>query len=104
MSNDIDGVTQSSLPRVSDTATNRRVTPEKQDNTGGTAPQARQDDTVALTDGARLLERVASQVAEASAVDTARVEQVRTELANGSYTIDDQKIADGILRSDRERG
>jgi flagellar biosynthesis anti-sigma factor FlgM len=35
-------------------------------------------------------------------IDAARVDNVKTAIASGDYVIDAEKIADALLRSDRE--
>lgn len=105
MSNDIDGISPNNLTKIAETAVNRKVDSNRNEQ----PQQAERDsssnaDTVALTDSARALERAESKLSAASSVDTQRVETVRTDIDNGTYKIDDQAIADKILRSDRERG
>jgi negative regulator of flagellin synthesis FlgM len=60
---------------------------------GSAAPQA--DDSVKLTDSAHALHQATSVNAQ-SPVDTAKVEQIRHALANGSYRVDAGKIADRL--------
>lgn len=104
MANEIDGVSKSGLPKISDVTAARRVDGEKTKGGERTASESRGNDTVALTDGARLMQRVESQLAAAGETDPARVEAIKAEIASGDYQIDDREIADKILRSDRERG
>ncbi len=61
-------------------------------------------DTVDLTSGARLLERLEKSLAALPEADPARVEAVKTAIASGDYQIDAGKIADALLRFDREFG
>lgn len=58
-------------------------------------------DSVDLTDGARQLQNLQSAVAATPVVDTSRVAALREAIANGSYRIDPQGIADGLLAQDR---
>lgn len=58
-------------------------------------------DSVDLTDGARQLQDLQAAVAGTPVVDSGRVEALRDAIANGSYTIDPQRIADGLLAQDR---
>lgn len=105
MTNDVNGVSGNGLPKISETASSRKVEQE-------TAPQQQQPgaaqsssaDTVALTDGARLLERVETRLAQAPDVDSVRVEALKAAISEGSYQVDDRAIAEKILRSDQERG
>ena len=69
-------------------------------STGKTATS----DTVELTDRVRLLERLEKAVAELPAIDRARVEAVKADIANGKYQIDVDNIADILLRTDLDLG
>ncbi len=62
------------------------------------------EDTVELTSGAKLLERLEKTLAELPAIDSARVAEVKTAIENGDYQIDADKIAEAMLRIDRELG
>lgn len=104
MANDINGVSKSGLPKITDVSKSRRVEGDERPaaERGGERPAG--NDTVALTDGARLLERVEGKLADAPAVDVQKVESVKAEIADGSYQVDDRAIAEKLLQSDRERG
>ncbi len=65
------------------------------------APLPATGDSVDLTDGARRLQDLQSAVAATPAVDGARVAALREAIASGSYPIDPQRIADGLLAQDR---
>lgn len=58
-------------------------------------------DSVDLTDSARQLQDLQAAVAGTPVVDSGRVEALRDAIANGSYTVDPQRIADGLLAQDR---
>lgn len=75
------------------------------------APSARKDagaigggDTVELTSSARLLERVEKSLAGMPELDASRIEAVRSAIERGDYSIDADRIAEALLRSDRELG
>ncbi|MGB5738942.1 MAG: flagellar biosynthesis anti-sigma factor FlgM [Woeseia sp.] len=61
-------------------------------------------DTVELTSAAKLLEKLEKSLANLPEIDTGRVDAVKTAIANGDYTIDAEKIADALIRIDREFG
>lgn len=61
-------------------------------------------DTVELTSGAKLLERLDKSLASLPEIDPARVEAVKTAIGNGDYTIDADKIANALIRLDKEFG
>lgn len=58
-------------------------------------------DSVKLTDSARQLHDLQGAVAATPVVDSDRVAALREAIANGSYQIDPQRIADGLLAQDR---
>ena len=58
-------------------------------------------DSVDLTDGARQLQDLQAAVAATPVVNSDRVAALREAIANGSYPIDPQRIADGLLAQDR---
>jgi negative regulator of flagellin synthesis FlgM len=57
-------------------------------------------DSVDLTDGARQLRELQSAVAATPVVDNSRVVALREAIANGSYRVNPQRIADGLLAQD----
>jgi negative regulator of flagellin synthesis FlgM len=81
------------LPQAQGNAANSSGQAASTASSGSAAPQA--DDSVRLTDSARALQQASSSDA-ASSVNSARVEQIRQSLANGTYQIDAGKIADKL--------
>lgn len=59
-------------------------------------------DSLQLTDDAVLLQQLERATAEAPAVDSRRVAEVRRALADGSYRIDAQSIATKLARLEWE--
>lgn len=55
-------------------------------------------DTVSLTDAAARLKSLEKSVASLPVVDTHRVEQIKKTLANGTYNIDDKKVAEKLQK------
>ena len=106
MSNTINPVDQGMHGRIGDkigeTSTTRKL--EVATPVGRKKAQAKPEsgDTVELTQSAKLLERVEKTLAEAPAVDSARIEAVRADIANGDYSIDADKIAEALIRTERE--
>jgi len=92
--------------RPLDTGATRRAETAKQSDPdqAGAAPAgaSSERETVKLTHSALLLSRVADVVREAPVVDAERVRAIKEKLASGSYRIDDQSIADQMIRMDRE--
>jgi negative regulator of flagellin synthesis FlgM len=71
-------------------------------NGGQSLESAPSADTVELTSGAQLLARLEKTLATLPDIDAARVDKVKTAIASGDYFIDAEKIADALLRSDKE--
>lgn len=68
---------------------------------GGNAPErsankAATPDNVSLTKTAEQLHQLEKAVKAAPSVDSSRVEQIRQSIANGSYHVDNQKLADKL--------
>lgn len=108
MSNRINPVDQGMLGKIGDKigeagSAKKAGLGKPQPDAGSTAPGSR-GDTVELTSGAKLLERLDKTLAELSAVDSTRIEAVRSAIESGDYSIDAEKIADAIIRFDRELG
>lgn len=90
--------------KVGDTGTTGKVSAGKTATDANVAKTTNSGDTVELTSGAKLLERLEKTLAEIPAIDAARVAEVKTAIENGEYQIDADKIADAMLRFDRELG
>ncbi|MEQ8207864.1 MAG: flagellar biosynthesis anti-sigma factor FlgM [Woeseia sp.] len=109
MSNTIKPVDPNMLTKISDkvgsardassSGESRRAEEHRQ------APDSKvSSDTVELTSGAKLLERLDKTLSSLPDIDASRVEAVKTAIANGDYEIDAGKIADALIRSEREFG
>ncbi len=59
------------------------------------------DDSVNLTTDARQIQDLQSAVTATPTVDSGRVTALREAIANGSYPIDPQRIADALIAQDR---
>lgn len=108
MSNKIDPVDQGMHGRISDkineTATTRKLNISSAVSGKKAKDQASSVDTVELTQGAKLLERMEKTLAEVPEVDSARIAAVRADIASGNYEINAEKIAEALLRTDQELG
>lgn len=60
------------------------------------------DDTVELTDTVSRLGQLRQEVAQADGVDVERVEAIRQQIADGSYEIDADRIADALVRLEQD--
>ena len=61
-------------------------------------------DQLTLTDSAQRLLDAARTAQDAPAVDRARVDAIRASIADGSYVIDPERIAAGLLRAEQDLG
>ncbi|WP_127476351.1 flagellar biosynthesis anti-sigma factor FlgM [Sulfurivermis fontis] len=59
-------------------------------------------DTVSLTDTAARLRELENSLAKLPVVDSQRVESIQQAIANGSYEIDSGRVAEKMLRFERE--
>jgi negative regulator of flagellin synthesis FlgM len=93
--------------RPTDTAGTRRTDGAKSAGTGSSAESSgagaqRAGDTVNLTRSGLLMSKLQELVHSLPAVDADRVGAIKAALASGSYEIDDQAVADNMIRLDRE--
>jgi negative regulator of flagellin synthesis FlgM len=70
------------------------------DSSAATPPST--SDRVNLTRSGVLMSKLEEIVQSSPAVDADRVRAIKDALASGSYEIDDQRVADNMLRFDRE--
>lgn len=59
-------------------------------------------DSVQLTDTASRLAELQAEVAAADGVDLQRVEAIRQQIADGSYEVDADRIADALMTMEKE--
>lgn len=59
-------------------------------------------DAVSLTDTARLMRKLEAAVREAPAADGARVARVRDAIQRNEYVVDAQRVADKMIKHERE--
>jgi negative regulator of flagellin synthesis FlgM len=69
-------------------------------STDPSAPQA--GETVNITRSALLLAKLEEVVRAAPSVDAEKVGAIKSAVAAGTYPIDDQSVADNMIRLDRE--
>ena len=106
MSNRINPVDQGLLGKignkVGESSTTKKVDTETSVRGNEVAPQSSTGETVELTAGGKLLERLEKTLASIPEVDRTRVEAVKSQIENGEYQIDADKIAEAMLRLDQE--
>ena len=66
----------------------------------GTLPK--RPDTVQLTDTAVRLAELQAEVATAEGLDLEKIEVIRQQIADGSYRIDADRIADALIAMEKE--
>lgn len=66
------------------------------------ATPAGSTDSISLTGEAALLQEASAAALASSGIDTARVDEVRQQLRDGSYQIDPQMIASKMLKTEWE--
>jgi len=89
-----------------------RVDPERQDArvissdsvspSTSSAAQTKPADSVQLTDTAAKLSELQAEVNAAEGVDLERVEAIRQQIADGSYEVDADRIADALMTMEQE--
>ena len=87
-----------------------RVDIERQDTRvrGGSGEQAsdagnaKSADSVQLTDTAARLSELQAEVSAAAGVDLELVEAIRQKIADGSYEIDTDRVADALMTMEKE--
>ena len=87
-----------------------RVDIERQDTRvrGGNGEQAsdvgnaKSADSVKLTDTAARLSELQAEVSAAAGVDLELVEAIRQKIADGSYEIDTDRVADALMTMEKE--
>lgn len=88
--------------KIGDTGNTKKVGTDTPARGKEPLSQPASGDTVELTSSAKLLERLEKTLASIPEVDQTRVEAVKAQIENGEYQIDADKIADAMLRFDRE--
>jgi len=91
--------------RPADTAGTRRTDAAKSAGGGageGVPSTARSGDSVNLTRSGLLMSKLEEVVHGLPVVDADRVRAIKDALASGTYEIDDQTVADNMIRLDRE--
>jgi negative regulator of flagellin synthesis FlgM len=67
-----------------------------------TSKGSAQQDRVELSQGAQVLQSLASEVADLPAVDTARVDDIRRAISEGRYHVDPVRLAQKFLELEND--
>ena len=106
MSNKINPMDQGMLGKIGnkigESSSAKKVEPGTATRGKDAAQPSSTGDTVELTSRAKLVEQLEKSLAKLPEVDAARVDAVRAQIENGEYQVDADKIAEAILRLDRE--
>ena len=99
--------------KISGYSPSEPVAPKKGSNTGNVADKPQSEasaaatatsqtgDHVTLTDSARSLQKLSEAVAQAPAVNAAKVASIKQAVNNGTYKIDSGSVADKLLQFER---
>lgn len=60
-------------------------------------PAATSSDTVSLSQGSQQVSSLQQQLKDSPVIDSAKVEAIKQEIANGNYPLDPQKIAENLI-------
>ena len=71
-------------------------------NEAGTSAKAAPSDSVQLTDTASRLAELQAKVTEMEGVDFERVQEIREQIADGTYSIDAGRVANALLTMEKE--
>ncbi|MCW8347679.1 MULTISPECIES: flagellar biosynthesis anti-sigma factor FlgM [Vibrio] len=88
--------TTSRAPARSETSTSSSSAPVSQSS-------AKQD-AVTLSQGGKAIGQMHQQMASQPSFDTAKVAAIKEAIANGSYTVDPEKLADNMIKFEEELG
>lgn len=97
---EINGHNLSQTGSAGESAKLRAVRGEDKAATQQQTGAAASTDTVQLTGTAALLQKLDAQIAAQPVVDVQRVEAIRQQIANGTYQIDPQRVADKLIRAE----
>jgi negative regulator of flagellin synthesis FlgM len=102
MSNKIQGYGQPALPATSGNSRTSSADGVARGDAKPVEAVTPGRDSVSVSDSALLMQRLGEAVANAPATDMSRVDQIRQSLANGEYSVDAQRVADKILKFERD--
>ncbi|MEQ5833574.1 flagellar biosynthesis anti-sigma factor FlgM [Marinobacter sp. NFXS9] len=92
----VNSKTTSTNTSKANTQTPSTPTPTEQARTQGSRP-----DNVSLSSQARDLKKLEEQMSSYPEVDDDRIEQIKSALADGSYKVDAEKVAQKMLDMDK---
>lgn len=82
-------------------ASNMNVTADKADKVADTSSaQKTSSDDVTLSQKAQTFERLEAKITASDGVDTAKVDQIKQQIADGNYEINSSNIADALIQQE----
>ncbi|MGL6258154.1 flagellar biosynthesis anti-sigma factor FlgM [Vibrio sp. WXL103] len=73
-------------------------------STQNTTARSSDQDSVSLSQQGKDIGAMHSQMASSPSFDSAKVAAIKEAIANGSYTVDPEKLADNMLKFEQELG
>jgi len=70
---------------------------------GGSSSTGAVSDNVQLTDASSLLRELETQLGEVPAEDAGKVESVRQAIADGTFVVDEEAVAEGLVKETIEQ-
>ncbi|MGB5211131.1 MAG: flagellar biosynthesis anti-sigma factor FlgM [Gammaproteobacteria bacterium] len=105
MAEKIDGPGRAGIPPARSNGpreTNRQHSTEQPSAADQAKPEAVAGERVELTASAQSLRKLEAQLAAKSEVDEKRVAEVKTRIAEGRFDIDPRRVADKLLRTEKD--
>lgn len=94
MTNPINPIGRSSVGTIS---SNTEKAQTKNNSEGNTSSSVSNEDTVSLSQKSQQVIELQQQLKNTSEVDSAKVEAIKQEIANGNYPLDAEKIAENLI-------
>ena len=79
-----------------------KVSASKGKSAGKTPTQAGGSDSLTLTESSTRIRSLESQLASVDIADAAKIESVKAALANGTFTVDAEVVADRLIDHTKE--
>ncbi len=94
MTNPINPLNRTSTGTVSNNTDNVQ---SRKDEVNSNAPRATSEDTVSLSQKSQQVAGLQQQLKDSPAIDQAKVDSIKQEIANGNYPLDASKIAENLI-------
>lgn len=101
MANKIDSLTNQYLQISGRSAQTKGPDRSAEQSADAKTASTQTTDTVRVTDDARLLQAVEDRLGQVSEVDSKRVEDIRSRIESGNYSVSAERVADKMIAMDR---